>query len=110
VRTTTTDGRRGDADIVEGLKEVIQSLQKLLADSCALLELRIEKLTDAQSEAKDSAEEKAYDDVINNAKRRLQQTLDVRTKALAAGLGEQPLFDREAAKDEILRRLARLAS
>ncbi len=110
MRTTTLEGRRGDADFVEELNDTLQSTRKLLADTNALLELRIEKLSEAIDNVEDNAETKALDAQLTENRKCLLQALDLRSKALNSGLGDKPMFDREAAIHEIESRLARLAT
>ena len=110
MRTTTESGRRGDADFAKDFDEILQSTRKLLADTNAFLELKLEALSDAMSETNDSDDVKDLMSHIAETKKYLTVALDARNKALSHGFSCSPALDLEAAKDEVLRRLSRLAT
>lgn len=88
----------------------MQSARKLLADTCVLLELQIEKLTDAKTDVDDRVQAQSLEDLITKFRKSLTLALDIRGKALAAGFSDKPELNLEAARAEIESRLARLAS
>ena len=108
MRTTTENGRRGDADFAKDFEEILQSTRKLLADTNAFLDLKLEALTDAVKQTEDPGDLKSLRDHITETKKCLQLALDARGRALAAGFSDRPALDLESAKDEVLRRLSRL--
>ncbi len=110
MRTTTDEGRRGDTDFAKEFEEILQSTRKLLADTNAFLDLKLETLTDAVKQTDDPGDLKSLHDHITETKRCLALALDARGRALAAGFSDRPALDLEAAKDEVLRRLARLVT
>ena len=111
MRTTINEhvGRWGGASVVEDFNDLLQKTRELLANTCAFLELRIETLSNEKAGANEPDEVKALDGLITDTRKCLQQAVDVRTKALAAGITDKPELDLEAARDEILGRFARLS-
>ncbi|MEM9138858.1 MAG: hypothetical protein AAGB15_03430 [Pseudomonadota bacterium] len=93
----------------EELTETLKRARKILADTSALLELEIDKLFDTEVEEDDKARIKDMKSMIQHLQHCWRQVLDIEAKSgLTAAGGYKPL-DLEAARDEILGRLARLA-
>ena len=110
MRTTINEtvGRRGDAYSADDLEQVVENARKILADASAFLELRIEQLSDMPYEADDTEAYKAFEKQLNEVRNTWRTVLETQTKMGLSFTGGPPM-DLEAAREEILGRLARLA-
>ena len=109
MRTTINErvGRRGGACSKEDIENVLQDARRLLADANALLQLEIEKLFATEFEDTDEKRIKDLNTLVQQAQTALGRVLDLQAKTgvrLETGVSA---LDLEAAKDEILSRLAR---
>lgn len=110
MRTTINDlvDRRGGAYSTEDLEQVVGRARRLLADTSALLELEIDRLFDTEIEH-DDKRIRAITDLIRQVQKAMQTVTEIEAKAGIAGPRRHDL-DLEAAREEILRRLARLVA
>jgi hypothetical protein len=111
VRPTTSHaaGRRGEACEAAGLEETLARAQRLFADVAHFLETEIERQTDA--EPADEARIKSVKTLIQLNAQALLKVIEIESKLGhdISALGHRAL-DLEAARDEIDRRLARVAA
>ena len=110
VSTTINDlvDRRGGAYTAEELENVLNRARKILADTAALLELEIERYFDAEVEAKDEDRLNRIRKLITDTQKGMQQILDIELKSGLAHLVGGREMDLDRAREEILRRIARL--
>ena len=108
--TTINDlvDRRGGAYRVEELEDVLNRARRLLADISALLELEIERLFDTEIEPDDRVRIDNATDMIRQTQKAMATILEIEAKAGLSAMADRNAMDLEAARDEILRRLARL--
>ena len=101
-------GRRGGACDDDALDTLLDDMRKLLADTRALLELELEQLKDHEFDPSDDKRTKSLKDFVAQLQRLLGQILDAQAKAAAHAVEARASLDLEAARAEILGRLARL--
>jgi len=110
VRTTinTLVDRRGGAYSESALNETLTRARKLLADTSAFLELEIDRLYEVEIED-EPGRIKQVKDLIAQVQKCMQTVLDLEVKH---GLKRDAAdaLNLEDARNEILRRLARLAA
>ena len=94
----------------EELETVLTRARRLLADISAALELESDRLFNEQFEETDEDRLKALKTLIAQTQKAWQTVIDLETRLGLSPLATEPKLDMEAARDEILRRLARLAS
>ena len=100
--------RRGGTCSTEELQDVLNRARRILADTSALLELEIERLFETEIEVSDDEQMKRIKNLIAQAQKGVQQVLDIEAKAgLTVPVGGSAL-DLERAREEIMRRIARL--
>ena len=110
VSTTINDivDRRGGAYSAEELGDVLNRARKILADTTALLDLEIERYFGEEIEETDEKRLTHIKSLITQTQKAMQQMLDIETKAdLALLVGGREL-DLDHAREEILRRIARI--
>lgn len=102
-------GRQGGVPSKEDLKEVLDRARRLLADISALLELECDRLFEIEVDPDDDTRIIRIKELIAQTQKAMQTVLDIEKKA---GLGQDgpPQLDLEGAREEILRRLARLTA
>ncbi len=100
--------RRGGAYSAEELEDVLNRARKILADTMALLDLEIERYFGEEIEETDEKRLTHIKSLITQTQKAMQQILDIETKAgLALLVGGREL-DLDHAREEILRRIARI--
>lgn len=100
--------RRGGAYSAEELEDVLNRARKILADTTALLDLEIERYFGEEIEETDEKRLTHIKSLITQTQKAMQQMLDIETKAdLALLVGGREL-DLDHAREEILRRIARI--
>ena len=110
MRTTinTLVDRRGGAYSESDLTETLTRARKLLADTSAFLELEIDRLCDVEIDDEPD-QVKRMKDLVAQVQKGLQTVLDLEAKHGIRREAEHAL-NLEDARNEILRRLARLAA
>ena len=108
--TTINDivDRRGGAYSAEELENVLNRARKILADTAALLELEIERYFAEDVEETDEKRMKRLRELITQTQKGMQQILDIETKTGLAFLVGGRELDLDHAREEILRRLAKI--
>ena len=109
--TTINDlvDRQGGAYSEEELVNVLNQARKILADTCVLLDLEIETHFATDLEQLDEDKLKRLKSLIQQIQKGMQQILDVEIKTgLTLKVGGRDM-DVEEAREEILRRIARIA-
>ncbi len=113
MRTTINErvGRRGDARVHEEAEGLLNAARKLLADTSAMLELELDRLFEIEVDDTDKDRIKQINELIRSTQKAMQTVLDIELKygLDVPGLGDGEI-DLEAAREEILGRLARLAA
>lgn len=109
MRTTTETGRRGDVLDAEEYKDASNQARILLALANTEFRNELAKYREAESKAEDPADVKPLQAKVAEIKKLLTLVIDTRLKAITAGVSDKVDLDLEAAKDEVLRRLARLS-
>ena len=100
--------RRGGAYSAEELENVLNRARKILADTAALLELEIENYFDEAIEEDEEKRLTRIKGLITSTQKGMQQILDIELKSgLALQVGGREL-DLDHAREEILRRIARI--
>ena len=102
--------RRGDAHSIERLEAVLIDARRLLADTRAALELQIERLKDGPLDDDAQAQLKGFETLLAQARKATTSVIDLEAKVCVHSLSLGPPLDLEAARYEILSRLARLDS
>jgi len=112
LRTTINDlvDRRGGAYRAEELEDVLNRARKLLADISALLELEIDRLFAAEVDSDNKERIEKAKDMIRQTQKAMAMVLEIEAKAGLSMLADRNAMNLEAARDEILRRLARLVT
>ncbi|MEL7154308.1 MAG: hypothetical protein AAFN51_11075 [Pseudomonadota bacterium] len=101
--------RRGGAYSAEELEDVLNRARKILADTTALLDLEIERYFDETVEITDEERLKTIRGLIAQTQKGMQQIVDIELKTGLAFSGGERELDLDNAREEILRRIARLA-
>ena len=100
--------RRGGAYTAEELQDVLNRARRILADTSALLELEIERLFETEVDVSDDEHLKRIKGLITQTQKGVQQILDIEAKAGLSVLVGGSALDLDKAREEILRRIARL--
>lgn len=111
VRTTINKcvDRRGGARDDHDLKALSERARKLLADTSAMLELELERLFDEEIDLEDRVRLKEVSEGIRQTQKVLTMVLEIEARTGLSSLDESSALNLDEARDEILRRLARLA-
>ena len=110
MRTTINDqvDRRGGAYEEQELEEILFKTRKILADTSAFLELKIDQLFETEFDKDDKEHANAVKSLIQQLQAAWRQVLDMQAKTGCTGQGAA--INLEAARAEIESRLARLAA
>lgn len=108
--TTINDlvDRRWGAHSAEELENVLNRARSILADTTALLDLEVERLFESNLEEADTRRLKTLQAMILQTQKGMQQIIDIEKKAGLRDTGTGSELDLEKAREEILRRIARL--
>ena len=108
MRTTINDvDRRGGAHSTEDFNEILENACRILADTSAYLELKVEELLKIEAGTESAEDRKLLESQIKQTHAAWRQVLDIQAKSKRSTAYHPPL-DMEAAREEILGRLARL--
>jgi len=115
VGTTINDliGRRGGVRDVQDLDETLEDARRLFADVSAFLELELDRLFDieVEGESLDEGRYKVVTDLIRQNQKALMMVLEIKAKLGRDTASDRArLVDLDDAREEITRRLARLAA
>lgn len=113
--TTINDliGRRGGVRDVQDLDETLEDARRLFADVSAFLELELDRLFDieVEGESLDEGRYKVVTDLIRQNQKALMMVLEIKAKLGRDTASDRArLVDLDDAREEITRRLARLAA
>lgn len=107
--TTINDvDRCGEARSTEDYEKLLENARKILADTSAYLESRVKELQKMEAGAESPEDRKKLEGLIQQTSAAWRQVLDMQAKAGRTSPAH-PTMDLEAAREEILGRLARLA-
>ncbi len=112
MRTTLHDelARIGSDRDAGDLEATLDHAHRSLADAIALLDLEVEELWRNGPEVEDSKRYDKLKALIREATKVKSQIIEIRTRIGLGALDEKTALNLEDARDEILRRLARLAA
>lgn len=102
--------RRGGVREAQDTDGVLARARRLFADVSAMLELELEALLALEVEALDEKRMRAVTDLIRQTQKALMMVLEIEAKlGLDTSGARRQLIDLDDAREEITRRLARLA-
>ncbi|MGF1503117.1 MAG: hypothetical protein ACFBSD_15010 [Paracoccaceae bacterium] len=113
MRTTINDmvGRRGDTCTHETVDQTLDRARRIFADVAAFLELEIDRLFQSDVDPIDEARVDKVRDLIRQNQQALLKVLEIQQKlGRDTDAERRQMLDLEAARDEIARRLDRLAA
>lgn len=113
MRTTINElvDRRGGAYSIEDLKDCLNRARKLLADTAAFLDMQMEHLCAQEIDTDlDKDGLKQIQALVNDVRRCMMIVLELQAKHGLPEKNPSAALNLEEARDEILRRLARLAA
>jgi hypothetical protein len=113
VRTTINDlvDRQGGAYSIEDLEDCLNRARKLLADTAAFLELQMDHLCGREIDTNlDKDGIKQIQSLVADVRRCMLTVLELQAKHGLTGAETAGALNLEDARDEVLRRLARLAA
>ncbi|MEM1161915.1 MAG: hypothetical protein AAGJ28_13355 [Pseudomonadota bacterium] len=110
MRPTTTEkvDRRGGAYGTKDLEQTLDDARQLLGDSHALLQLENDRLFDEARAEDDRVRADKLSDQIGRVNKAIERIIEFDVKSGLNVLGERDAMNLEAARDEILGRLARI--
>lgn len=101
--------RRGGAYSEDELEDVLNRSRKILADISALLDLEVERLFEMPVDSLSDDQIKQIRGLIAQTQKGMQQILDIETRAGLHMLVGGRELDLDQAREEVLRRIARIA-